>query len=100
MFSGNSADTIDWRFVSMVRVDVMSFFQLCSQPGNRCPLLPRNNLAPIWNAYLTLDRTQWLSPAEIEQHQLSQARLLLDHCIRQVPYYRNLFAENGLSVAS
>jgi phenylacetate-CoA ligase len=49
----------------------------------------------VWAAYQTLDRTQWLSPLELEAFQLSQLQTLLLHCYREVPYYRRLLAEIG-----
>src|SRR5262249_7468320 len=44
-----------------------------------------------------LDRTQWLSAAELENKQLEQIRALLLHCFHQVPYYRQIISEAGIS---
>jgi phenylacetate-CoA ligase len=74
----------------------MSFFKLCRPPGNTWPPLPDTSVSQLWAAYLQLDRTQWLTPAEIEAHQLDQVRTLLDHCAAHVPYYRQLLAEADL----
>ena len=74
----------------------MGLFQLRSLPGVAWPPLPPPMLAPIWSAYLSLDRTQWLSPAEIEAGQLAQLRTLLDHCYNQVPYYRRVMDTVGV----
>lgn len=48
-------------------------------------------------------QSQWLSSAELQVRQFQQLRNVLQHAIRFVPYYRNLFAEYDLdpeSVAS
>jgi phenylacetate-coenzyme A ligase PaaK-like adenylate-forming protein len=50
----------------------------------------------VWAAYLELDRTPWLDPTAIEQGQLGQVRRLLAHCIKNVPYYRELLAAHGI----
>jgi len=68
----------------------MAFFRLRSLSGNHWPKLPAGNLSQVWAAYLALDRTQWLEPAELERCQLIQLRALLDHCYEQVPYYRRM----------
>jgi phenylacetate-CoA ligase len=74
----------------------MSFFQLRSIPGAIWPPLPAAAVSQVWAAYQELDRTQWLSPAELEDLQLRQLRGLLLHCHHQVPYYRRLLSEAGL----
>jgi len=50
----------------------------------------------LWLAYLELDRTQWLSPEEIQRKQLDQVRLLLTHCVAHVPYYRQVLSGAGI----
>lgn len=50
---------------------------------------------PIWAAYQTLDRTQWLKPAEIEALQFRNLRTLLLHCYENVPYYRSPLESAG-----
>jgi phenylacetate-CoA ligase len=45
---------------------------------------------------LELEKTQWLSPEELVEGQLTQARGLLEHCERHVPYYRELLGKLGL----
>ncbi len=72
-------------------------FRLQKMPGNCWPDVPRAAVAPCWAAYLALDRSQWLSPAEIVVGQLSQLRLLLHHCREHVPYYQRLLAEAGIT---
>src|ERR1700722_12427561 len=66
----------------------MAFFHLRSVPGCRWPELPDSVFAQVWNAYLELDRTQWLDPADLVKRQLKQVRTLLSHCLSHVPYYR------------
>jgi phenylacetate-CoA ligase len=71
----------------------MSFFHLRIVPSCQWPPLPDALYSQVWNAYLELERTQWLTSAEIERHQLRQVRSLLAHCIANVPYYRRILAE-------
>jgi phenylacetate-CoA ligase len=78
----------------------MSFFRLRTIAGNHWPGLPDGSLSQVWSAYLTLDRTQWLDRAEIERHQLSQLRALLEHCQTHVRYYRELLAVHGIAADS
>src|SRR5262245_57053501 len=75
----------------------MGFFQVRSLPGSVWPSIPAPEISQAWSAYQTLDRTQWLSPAELEELQLQQLRALLQHCARHVPYYRRLLADVGLA---
>jgi phenylacetate-CoA ligase len=44
-----------------------------------------------------LERSQWLSPVELEQLRLERLNALLSEVAQQVPYYRDLFAGLGLS---
>jgi len=74
----------------------MSFYRLRPSPVNEWPRLPAEAVNPVWLLYRELDRTQWLKPAELDQLQLSQVRLVLAHCARQVPYYQRLFAAAGV----
>jgi phenylacetate-CoA ligase len=78
----------------------MSFFRLRSVAGNLWPSLPEGSLSQVWAAYLTLDRTQWLDPAELERHQLIQFRSLVDHCLKNVPYYSRVLGEHGITSSS
>ena len=48
-----------------------------------------------WTIYRGLGRSQWFSPAEVERLQLAKARLLLGHCLRNVPYYRERLTAAG-----
>ena len=76
----------------------MTFFHLRSPAGTVWPALPIGEVSQLWAAYQELDRTQWLPPAEIEEFQLRQVAALLSHCYDQVPYYRRLLDDAGVSV--
>jgi phenylacetate-CoA ligase len=78
----------------------MDFFRLRSLPTAAWPALPTPDIAPVWATYRELNRTQWLSPADIEDGQLRQLRTLVAHCAEQVPYYRKLLADSCMSAAS
>jgi phenylacetate-CoA ligase len=78
----------------------MSFFSIRPLPGHHWPSLPDHSLSQVWSAYRSLDDTQWLGAAELEQHQLIQFRALLDHCQQHVPYYRDLLVSHDINCAS
>ncbi|MCG2635451.1 MAG: phenylacetate--CoA ligase family protein, partial [Gammaproteobacteria bacterium] len=42
-----------------------------------------------------LEQSQWWSPEQLQQAQLSQARLLLQHALKSVPFYRDQAAFSG-----
>ncbi|HEX2010711.1 MAG TPA: AMP-binding protein [Roseateles sp.] len=44
-----------------------------------------------------LERSQWLAPAELEALQLQRLNTLLRDAARDVPYYRELFAREGIA---
>lgn len=71
----------------------MPFFHVKKPPGFVWPPIADAQSSQVWAAYLTLERTQWLSPAELLERQLEQVRHLLAHCIIQVPYYHRLLTE-------
>ena len=73
------------------------FFRLRQLPGTAWPRIPAPEVAQVWAAYRELDRTQWLAPADLAELQLAQLRALLAHCYAQVPYYRRIMSEAGLS---
>ena len=73
----------------------MLSFQLRSLPGTAWPAVPPPETSQLWAAYLELNRTQWLSPAELEERQLQQLRVLLLHCFHEVAYYRRILTEIG-----
>src|SRR5437764_11800911 len=78
----------------------MSFFHLHTVPCYRWPPLPDAVFSQAWNAYLELERTQWLPPEELVQRQLAQVRALLGHCMMEVPYYRKVMLDAGLLPAA
>lgn len=75
----------------------MAFFKLRSVPGTVWPPIPAGEFGQLWAAYQELDRTQWLSPAELEGFQFQQLRALVAHCFEHVPYYRRVLTQAGLS---
>jgi len=77
----------------------MSFFHLRSPAGTTWPPIPAPEVSQLWAAYQELDRTQWHGRADIEEMQLKQLRVLLEHCSQNVPYYRRLLSDAGLSAA-
>ncbi len=46
-----------------------------------------------------LERCERLSPGDLEEYQSGLLRKIIDHAYATVPYYRELFAEHGLSPA-
>jgi phenylacetate-CoA ligase len=74
----------------------MTFFRLRTLPGYTWPALPDAAVSPIWATYHELQRTQWLTPEEIERGQLQQVRSLLNHCMANVPYYRRMLDTAGI----
>lgn len=72
------------------------FFQLRPPVGTVWPAVPIPEMSQVWAAYRELDRTQWLSPDELELGQLQQVRLLVQHCAEHVPYYRRVLSEAGV----
>src|SRR5262249_31634977 len=75
----------------------MGFFHIRSLPGTSWPAVPYPQVSLVWNTYQTLDRTQWLKPAEIEAMQLRQLNVLLEHCRKNVPYYARLLSDAGFA---
>lgn len=52
------------------------------------------------SSYLSeIEKTQWCSRDEIQTLQWNKMKGLLDHAYRNVPWYRNIFKERGLSPA-
>jgi phenylacetate-CoA ligase len=56
--------------------------------GLRWPAIPGPGSAAALALLYQLERTQWLSPAELEAAQLRQLELLLRHAHATVPFYR------------
>ena len=46
----------------------------------------------------TLARTQWMSEAQLRDYQNHRLRRVIGYSVRNVPYYRNLFAACGLRI--
>jgi phenylacetate-CoA ligase len=44
-----------------------------------------------------LEASQWWSPERLQSHQVERLRDFIDHLGRRVPYYRETFAQRGLS---
>ena len=51
---------------------------------------------PTFEYLRALERSQWLSPAELAKIQLRRLAAQLDFAYHQVPYYRELFDNIGL----
>lgn len=45
------------------------------------------------------EQDQWLSPEDLAQLQLTRLQALLEHCYREVPYYRRRWRELGITPA-
>lgn len=73
-----------------------SFFHLRPPVGAIWPAVPAAEVSQVWAAYRELDRTQWLTPNDLEQGQLQQVRVLVQHCADHVPYYRRVLSDAGL----
>lgn len=61
------------------------------------PLQERLKKHTTVSAWRELERTQWLPPADIRAIQKRRYRALVEHAATHVPYYRDLFAQLGLS---
>lgn len=48
-------------------------------------------------AYRRLEETQWYDEGQILEYQAIQLRKLVDHAYRNVPFYRQLYDEHGVS---
>jgi hypothetical protein len=68
----------------------MTFFHLHPSPSPAA--------ASAWAIYRQLDRSQWLTPADIERNQLAAPDALLAHCAEHVPDYQRLLPELGLTL--
>lgn len=78
----------------------MASFQVRSLPGYDWPALADAGGAQVWDAFLELERTQWLDPGTLHECQLEQIRELLAHCIMEVPYYRDELPRAGITPGS
>lgn len=50
-----------------------------------------------WEIIKQYENSQWLSHEELKQLQQKKLSTLLKHCNENVPYYRNIFKQTGLS---
>lgn len=66
-----------------------------AMPLIRFPAMPSAGAAMMLAVQFQLERTQWLEPAKLRALQLTQARELLTHAWRTVPYYRRSFDAAG-----
>jgi len=46
--------------------------------------------------YAFLDRSQWWTRQELERLQVAKLRVLLEHCFRHVPFYRDVMVSRGI----
>jgi phenylacetate-CoA ligase len=51
----------------------------------------------FWEYYRQLEESQWWSADRLEEFQADRLRALVKHCAQNVPYYRTLFAEHGIT---
>jgi phenylacetate-CoA ligase len=47
----------------------------------------------------SLEKSQWWTPAQLDEYRLAKLRQFLKHCAERVPYYRDLFHERGFEPA-
>ena len=68
--------------------------------------IAKHILYPIIEAFLgtrmlkylrTLEETQWWSPSQLRELQEEKLRALIKHAYKNVPYYRRIFEERGLT---
>ncbi|MBA3696666.1 MAG: phenylacetate--CoA ligase family protein [Methylotenera sp.] len=57
--------------------------------GNAWPTIASHNDAILLGLQYQLEQSQWLTPEQIQQSQLKQARQLLTHALTTVPYYKD-----------
>jgi phenylacetate-CoA ligase len=55
---------------------------------------------PVLRPLRDLERSQWEAPEELRRRQSGRLREVLGHAQRHVPYYRELFAAQGLDATS
>jgi phenylacetate-CoA ligase len=54
----------------------------------------------FWIRRRWLNKTQWLTAADLQTLQLTLLQKLIRHCYNSVPYYRKIMVEGGISVES
>lgn len=61
--------------------------------GIAWPAIPSPNDAALLALQYQLEQSQWLTPEQIKQSQLRQARQLLAHALTTVPYYKDTLSQ-------
>ena len=61
------------------------------------PLHERLKRKPTFRWLAELERTQWLSPAQMAEYQFGRLRRLVDFAYANVPYYRAVLDEHGVA---
>jgi phenylacetate-coenzyme A ligase PaaK-like adenylate-forming protein len=51
----------------------------------------------IFKLRQTLEKTQWMSASELRAYQSKQLQTIVKHAAKHVPYYRQLFEEQGIA---
>jgi phenylacetate-CoA ligase len=64
------------------------------------PAVPGAKASQAAAVQFQLERSQWLAPDALRELQQAQARRLLEHAMRTVPYYRALFRGAGVGAAA
>ena len=60
------------------------------------PAIERLRFEPISKCLRELNRTQWYSREQLRALQWEKLRILIEHCYRNVPFYRRRFDEIGV----
>ncbi len=60
------------------------------------PALPDTNAASVLALQFQLDRTQYWPPEKLREMQFAQLRLLVAHCYRAMPFYRDRLRAVGM----
>ena len=61
---------------------------LSVMPGIRYPALPATADAVVLALLYQYEQSEWWSPERLLEHQLRQAKVLVDHARRTVPFYK------------
>ncbi len=60
------------------------------------PLYQYSYGAGVIGAFRHLEKTQWLSPAELYDYKFNKLKKLVNHAYAHVPYYRDVMTKNGI----
>lgn len=80
-------DTLDRHVIEPATTPPM-FVPLSAVPTAVWPAMPSTQAASLLAIQHQLDRSQWLSPVELQMLQLRQAEQVLRHAAQSVPFYR------------